>query len=453
VSLLVLLLLTLQSAPTCSDSTTCRTAAEAAAARGDYETFHDLAWRAVQKGQANDPSLMLLLARAQSLSGRPDDALVMLARIADLHVPVDITLPDFDRARRLPGWAEVAARLAAAAPAPAAAVSAPAAAAVPAPPTGPPAPAPETPSPPAKTGRGGKAVAASSPALAPSVIAPSSAAAAPSAAGAPPPADALTFDAPPTLEPFALAHDAVSRRFVLGDAASRRLFIVDEVSKHVVNYVSAASAGFYDALTALTIDARRGDLWVASVNGAGHEATSIVHKLQLVSGRGLTEVRPADALKPIRIVALAVTPDGTLYALDGAGGRVLRLHPGVRALEVVQRLDAPNPTALAAADDHTLFVATDRGLLRVDAASHSVQALKSVEDLAGFTSLAWRNGTLVGVQRASGAWLVVRVAVDAGGRALPRAILASDTAPIIGTLAAGTFYYLVNGTIHQLPIR
>ena len=46
--------------------------------------FHDLAWRAVQKGKPNDPDLMLLLARAQSLSGRPGDALVMLGRIVDL---------------------------------------------------------------------------------------------------------------------------------------------------------------------------------------------------------------------------------------------------------------------------------------------------------------------------------------------------------------------------------
>jgi len=431
VPLLLLLLLTLQAAPACPDATACRTEAEAAAARGEYETFHDLAWRAVQKGKPNDPSLMFLLARAQSLSGRPGDALVMLGRIAQLHAQVDIDLPDFDRARQLPGWADVAARFAAAAPASSA----------------PPRLAPDTPSPPRATAAGGGRT----------VAAPSAAAASPSPAtpvGSPGSGDALAFDVPPNLEPFALAHDAVSRRFVLGDAASRRLFIVDEVSTHVVAYVSAASAGFYDELTALTIDARRGDLWVASVKGAGADATSIVHKLQLVSGRGLTEARPADSLKPTRLVALSVTADGTVYALDGAGGRVLRLRPGGRALEVVQRVDAPNPTALAAADDHTLFVASDAGLLRVDAASHSVQVLKSVEDLSGFTSLAWRNGALIGVQRASGAWLVVRVALDPGGtRAQPRAILASATAPITGTLAEGTFYYLLNGAIRRVAVR
>src|SRR5687768_14809710 len=62
----------------CKEWTACRALALAAADRGEYETFHDLAWRAIQIGPARDPALMQLLARAQSLSGRPHDALVML---------------------------------------------------------------------------------------------------------------------------------------------------------------------------------------------------------------------------------------------------------------------------------------------------------------------------------------------------------------------------------------
>src|SRR5262245_48070238 len=53
--------------PRCNEWQTCRTMALAAAERGDYETFHDLAWRAVQTGPRRDPALMYLLARAQVL--------------------------------------------------------------------------------------------------------------------------------------------------------------------------------------------------------------------------------------------------------------------------------------------------------------------------------------------------------------------------------------------------
>src|SRR6266849_8136871 len=71
----------------CTEWRDCRQLALAAADRGEYETFHDLAWRAVQTGPPKDPALMLLLARAQALSGRPHDALVMIQRLAEMGVP------------------------------------------------------------------------------------------------------------------------------------------------------------------------------------------------------------------------------------------------------------------------------------------------------------------------------------------------------------------------------
>src|SRR5439155_13806001 len=96
----------------CTEWRDCRQMALAAADRGDYETFHDLAWRAVQTGPPRDPALMYLLARAQALSGRPHDALVMLERLADMGVASDAaTNEDFRRTRELPGWPGLAARV------------------------------------------------------------------------------------------------------------------------------------------------------------------------------------------------------------------------------------------------------------------------------------------------------------------------------------------------------
>src|SRR6476620_4326965 len=96
----------------CTEWHQCREMALAAAERGDFETFHDLAWRAVQTGPRNDPALMYLLARAQALSGRPHDALVMLPRLAGMGVASEAaTNEDFARTRQLPGWAEVNAEI------------------------------------------------------------------------------------------------------------------------------------------------------------------------------------------------------------------------------------------------------------------------------------------------------------------------------------------------------
>src|SRR5580765_335720 len=97
----------------CTEWHDCRQLALAAADRGEYEVFHDLAWRTVQTGPPKDPALMYLLARAQALSGRPHDALVMLERLAEMGVPSDAdTNDDFSRTRQLPAWPEVSARMA-----------------------------------------------------------------------------------------------------------------------------------------------------------------------------------------------------------------------------------------------------------------------------------------------------------------------------------------------------
>src|SRR6476659_5015785 len=96
----------------CSEWHACGQLALAAAERGEYEAFHDLAWRAVQTGPAKDPALLYLLARAQALSGRPHDALVMLDRLTQMGVATDAAASeDFSRTRQLPGWPEVAARM------------------------------------------------------------------------------------------------------------------------------------------------------------------------------------------------------------------------------------------------------------------------------------------------------------------------------------------------------
>jgi hypothetical protein len=166
------------------------------------------------------------------------------------------------------------------------------------------------------------------------------------------------------------------------------------------------------------------------------------------------DVRPAESLAPVRFVDVTVTPDGTVLALDAAGSRLFRLRAGSRSLEVAQRLEPAQWTALTASDDHTVFAASDRGLVRIDLTARAVQPVKSVEDLGGFVSLAWHNGALVGVQRTAGVSLVVRLGVEsAGPRAQPRAILAAGTFPIVGTLAGSSFYYLDAGTINRIALR
>ena len=408
--MLLALLLVLQTTAACADVADCRAQAQAAAARGDYEIFHDLAWRAVQKGPRNDTDLMNLLARAMALSGRYGDALVMLGRVADLGGSTDaVTSPDFALVRQLKEWPALEAKL-----------------------TG--KPAPESAAPPAAS-------------VAPSPAVPAATGTRGSESGV------LSFEGT-SLDPIALAHDAVSRRFLMGDRRARRLVIVDEVSHHVVDYVSASSSSFLQNLTGFTIDTRRGDLWVVSTEG-DDSASSMLHKLQLVSGRTLADIAPPDGAGAVRFVGVAATPDGTVYALDAAGSRLYRARAGTRALELVMRLESPAPSALVAVDDRVLYVAAGQGLARVDPSARTVTKVKSAEELSGLESLAWRDGSLIAVQPVGGSYAVVRLSLDgAGTRVQRRTVLASSSAPTVGTLGRDGYYYLSDaGTIRRLTLR
>jgi sugar lactone lactonase YvrE len=409
---LVLLVAALQGGATCPNVDECRKQATEAADRGDFETFHDLAWRAVQKGKPNDPALMYLLARAQSLSGRPGDALVMLQRLRELGITTDAaTNDDFRFVRALKGWAEFA-------------ETSPPAAAPPAPPSAPVAPSPAPPP------------APSSPPT-------------PSAA----PTTALTFDAR-SLDPVGLAYDAVSRRFLIGDRTGGRLIVIDEVSHHAVNLVSAASADFLARISGFAIDAKRGDLWVASTD----ERESAVHKLQLVSGRVLTKVVTHGEGEPVRFEDLVVAADGTVFAVDAAGGRLFRLSPGAREFEMAQKIGTTGTRALAHANGNTFFVGTDTALLRVDLGRRGASSLSAPKGaaLGHIGRLRWHGGSLLAMQQTSSGPRLIRLTLDDEGKAVKRLDVVDDdvASETAGALSGETFFYLArNGTIRSLILQ
>jgi hypothetical protein len=420
-ALLLLLALSVQGAE-CADAAECRARALEAASRSDYELFHDLAWRAVQKGPPRDPELMYLLARAQALSGRPGDSLVMLRRLAEKGVPNDAaTSEDFSRVRELPGWADLEALSGGVTPAPG--------------PTGPaaaPAPRAEAPAP------------RSEPAPAP-----------PAAEGGTP--DEVRFDAR-RFVPGGLAYDAVSRRFVLGDRSARKLFVVDERSGHANDLVGAGSAGFHDVV-GLAIDPRRGDLWVvSSTDGDPDKAESVLHKLQLVSGRPLGMFHPPAESDPVKFVDISVGADGTVFALDAAGRRILRIRPGSDVFDRVAALETLEPLSMAIASDGVAFVSHSAGLSRVELAGGRITKVGSSGDdaaLAGLERIRWTQGSIVAVQRQpDDSRRIVRLRLDRRGRRATAIDVLESSAPAsaagAAAIAGNAFFYLIadeRGTI------
>jgi hypothetical protein len=423
----------------CKEWRDCRQLALAAADRAEYEAFHDLAWRAVQTGPRNDPALMYLLARAQSLSGRPHDALIMLQRLAQIGIASDAsTNDDFIRTRQLPDWPELAARIAQIPDGARSLVVAPPRATVP-------APAGAAPSAPSRAPVASPAAAAASapvtapvPAAKPSLFTP------------PAKGDVVRFSA----ERFAVggvAYDAVSHRFLFGDRLGRKLIVVGDGSNHADDLVRGDSAGFQD-ISAVEIDSKRGDLWVASATGPDGAGT--LHRLQLVSGRQLKAFRIAGDPDAVNLVDLAVTQAGAVLVLDATSRQLLVLRSGVATLERVLKIDAEEPASLAAGgDDGIAYVAHRDGVSRIDLRSRTasrVAAPKGVS-LTRLERIRWRRNALIAVQvDGDGSRRIVRLDLNASGSAVRQATTLEVSVPAADqafvTISGDELVYLMAGS-------
>jgi hypothetical protein len=425
------------SKPVCRAWQECRQLAADAAAREDFESFHDLAWRAVQLGPKNDPALMYLLARAQSLSGRPTDAIVMLERLTGMGVPIAdaATSDDFRRVRALPRWPDLAAKLS---PSESGDTHLDARSLI-----------PETPK--NKDSLSARRDAAPAPAVAPNVEAsPAKAVSAPASSAL----ESLRF-ALPQFTPAGLAYDAVSRRFVVGDRLGRKLAVVDEFSQHVANLAGAQTSGFGE-IAALEIDTRQGYLWVVSSEGT---KTSL-HKLQLISGRLLTAYAVPDTFAPVSFGDVAVAGGGAVLALDTAGHRLFRLPAGATEAQVAVTLPDTSPSSIAPGEDGVVYVATASGIVRVDIVARSTSPVKEAKglDVSGLTRIRWHRGALAGLQKTSeGPYRAVRITLDRLGRRAtaldvldPSISIANPTA---ATIVGGVLYYLANGNGSEMIIR
>lgn len=442
----------------CRDWRDCREQALAARTRKDYELFHDLAWRTMQTAPPKNADVMLLLARAQALSGRPHDALVMIQRLADMGVGVDVSSDDFARTRELPGWPDVAMRFvrpAADATASAGPVStgSTASTASPGSPSAPSVkapPAPGAPGAPGATVAPSGAVATAGTSIAPPsgprgasartvppMAPPAAAAIPPSAKGVPLPVqpaartDAARFAAS-RFTAGGLAFDAVSRRFVIGDALDRKLFVVGVNGGQSTDMVRADSAGFED-VAAVEIDDRRGDLWVAGAAGA-------LHRLQLVSGRPLKTYRSITSAGAVHLTDLAVTPSGAVVGLDAEGRRLMTLGRGAETLAVTMPLSLDDAHSLALDDEDSGFVAFAEGVARVDLRARSVSPLTAPDgvNLVGIARIRVHRGAIYALQRveANGSSTtdvarILRLDLNAGARRVTKAtVIDADGASV-----------------------
>jgi hypothetical protein len=305
---------------------------------------------------------------------------------------------------------------------------------------------------------------AASTAVSPS--APAAAAAAAASVAAPPverlPADeAVRFSTTP-FTPGGLAYDAVSRRFLFGDRVGRRLFVVGEGSDRAVDLVRGESAGF-EQVTAIAIDPKRGDLWVAasSADGGG----GAIHHLQLISGRALAKLSVPGGGQA-RLTDIAVAGDGRVFVLDSAAPRLLTLRPGATALEPLMPLTMQEPVSITVDEEgRTAYVANREGIARVDLQARRAAPLTAAKGitLSGFDFVRLHRDGLVGSQvlpdKSRG---LIRLRLNGDRRTVTEAKLIETPAGIQeeatpATVSGGDLYYVVaertNGQDGAITVR
>jgi hypothetical protein len=420
----------------CDSAEECRRLARAAIDSAQYERAHDFAWLAYQKGSRSDPQTMTLLARAQSLSGRGDDAYVMLRRLSEAGIVVDDvgSSDDFARVRQHAGWPALLTtfeRLAGGAREPVGEAATDAS-----PPSASPAkPVPAANAPLLAAGR------APVPAPARTPIKPAVPAIADAEPFAPTPAEAtrahddLTLPALP-FAPAAMAYDQVSARFVLSASASDALTVLSQTSTNATSFTSRGWSG-HERTTALAIDRRAGDLWVAVSSDTG----AALHRLQLISGRRLDVIDvPGDSAE---IVAITVTSDG-LLALDRGGRQVLRRGPQSKSLSAFVTLAADIAPQGLTRSPRALYVAHRDGLLHIDGSSRRVVAVAGPDPaaLAALHSLAWHDGVLLAIQHTGDTRQVLRLHLNGTGTRVTRSEALGSAASDVATLSGGVYHYL-----------
>ena len=415
----------------CTTWRDCQTRALAAEQEKDFEAFHDFAWRTVQVGPKNDFTLLLLLARAQALSGRPHDALVMLERLATNPAVASVLTDEaFERTRELPGWPEVEARITSAR-------------------DGASAPTPASARTPGSTGRAAVAAPeARTPTTAGASPPPSISSTRPAVTSIAVAATETARFAAPAFTVASLAYDSVSDRAIVADRSDRKVIVASRT--RASDLVRGDSAGFHD-ITATAADPIRGDLWVASGNAVGMFE---MHRLQLLSGRPLKTY--ALNAQPCRIVDVAVSRDGRVFALDAAVGRILEWHPGGAAFEPLVSFDAHEVSSLALAEREgapaLAYVADADGVIRIDLATRRATRLGTSDaaPLPPIERVRVSGRSLIAVVRDGDVRRLVRLELARGGVVIDHLTPIETSEPLgaagLFTVSGDELFYLGNGS-------
>jgi DNA-binding beta-propeller fold protein YncE len=150
---------------------------------------------------------------------------------------------------------------------------------------------------------------------------------------------------------------------------------------------------------------------------------------------------------------IALAADGTVLVSDGVHGALYRLRPGAATLETVRSPALRSPQGIAVRPDGRVAYVADwsRGLLHWDLATDSLTPVTAADGrtLRGVDGLRMHDGVLLGIQNGATPNRVLRVTLDAPGRAIAGAAVldapeALEGEMTVGVVLGGRFVYVAS---------
>ncbi|MBK8322546.1 MAG: hypothetical protein IPL06_07320 [Betaproteobacteria bacterium] len=257
------------------------------------------------------------------------------------------------------------------------------------------------------------------------------------------------------LLPEGTAWDARRREVLVSSGRLRAVFAIGADGR-CRPVVPQADGGLL-AVLGMAVDAASDSLWVASTAAPfmadakpGEAGTALLARIDLAAGRVVESVPHRGGM----LNDLAIAGDGTIFVTESAGGAILRLPAGGRALEPhVPAGTFEGPNGIAVLEAGVLLVADFHGLSLVatDASGKVVRdRLASPPGLylGGIDGIARRGRQLVAIQNLAGRGRVWSLEVDRAARRVGAKLLLRGQPdfrnPTTGAIAGGRFLFLAD---------
>jgi sugar lactone lactonase YvrE len=251
------------------------------------------------------------------------------------------------------------------------------------------------------------------------------------------------------LIPEGIAFDPVDDVFYVTGIHRRNVLRVNR-SGRAAEFVKEAQDGMLGGL-GVKVDEKRRLLWVISTTTPEMRGWKAGDDRSMLAAYDLRDgrlVRRVDAA-PAMLNDLALMDDGSLFATDMGGSKVLRLAPDATAFEVwAKDLSYPNGIALSE-DQRFLYVADFRGITRFDLSDASRTRIESKSLLGGIDGLSMHGGKLIGIQNAIGKTRVIRIDPANGDVEILESGNPHFDIPTTGTVAGDDYFFIANSQLRS----